>query len=123
MTARALVNHELRSSYVVDCEKGLRRWNRILDEFGITTRFTLPHVGFNRQVGAFAGHRVSPDGRIVGAAEWEANEHQWLPTDAERMHVRSLMHYVDEPGRMAGWIAPPSSGINTRPVEYEYVKV
>jgi benzoyl-CoA 2,3-epoxidase subunit B len=122
MTARALVNHELRSSYVSDCEKGLRRWNRTLEEFGIDTKFTLPHVGFNRRVGTFSAHHVSPDGRVVDADEWDALVQEWLPTDAERMHVRSLMHYVGEPGRMAGWIAPPSSGVNTKPVEFEYVK-
>jgi benzoyl-CoA 2,3-dioxygenase component B len=28
-----------------------------------------------------------------------------------------------EPGKMAGWIAPPSRGINTQPVDYEYVRL
>ena len=26
-----------------------------------------------------------------------------------------------EPGKMAGWVAPPSSGIHARPVDFEYV--
>jgi benzoyl-CoA 2,3-dioxygenase component B len=37
--------------------------------------------------------------------------------------VHSLMQRVVEPGKMAGWIAPPERGINNLPVEYEYVKL
>jgi benzoyl-CoA 2,3-dioxygenase component B len=46
---------------------------------------------------------------------------QWLPTDADRAQVASLMvpHY--EPGDFAGWIAPPKTGINDQPVEFDYV--
>jgi benzoyl-CoA 2,3-dioxygenase component B len=28
-----------------------------------------------------------------------------------------------EPGKMAGWIAPPASGIHQKPIEYAYVRV
>ena len=28
-----------------------------------------------------------------------------------------------EPGRMANWIAPPAQGINTKPVDYDYVRL
>jgi benzoyl-CoA 2,3-dioxygenase component B len=27
-----------------------------------------------------------------------------------------------EPGMMAGWIAAPATGINQKPVDYEYVR-
>jgi benzoyl-CoA 2,3-epoxidase subunit B len=30
---------------------------------------------------------------------------------------------VHEPGKMAGWIAAPSTGIHQQPVDYEYVRV
>ncbi len=33
------------------------------------------------------------------------------------------MQRVVEPGKMAGWIAPPERGINNLPVDYEYVKL
>ena len=33
------------------------------------------------------------------------------------------MHRVTEPGKTAGWIAPPDHGINANPLEYQYVKV
>ena len=52
---------------------------------------------------------------------WEANKDRWLPTEADKTHVQSLMRPVYEPGKIAGWIAPPSNGINDKPFEYEYV--
>ena len=121
LSARALVNLELRNEYSVDCAKGLRRWNRTLSEAGVDFEFTLPDVGFNRRVGAFAGVHVQPDGAIVSESEWNAGHH--LPNADERAHVASLMTPVYEPGQMAGWIAPPSRGINTKPVEYDYVRL
>ena len=33
------------------------------------------------------------------------------------------MQRVTEPGKMAGWIAPPESGINDLPLDYEYVRL
>ncbi len=123
MTARNLVNHQLRESYVDDCAKGLRRWNRILSENGVDTELFLPHVGFNRQVGAFDGASVSPKGEVIDAGTWEAQRDQWLPNDADRDHVHSLMQPQYEPGKMANWIAAPSQGINTHSVDYDYVRL
>jgi benzoyl-CoA 2,3-dioxygenase component B len=37
--------------------------------------------------------------------------------------VQSLQVRVTEPGRMAGWVAPPSQGINQKPVDFEYVRL
>ncbi|MGB3735217.1 MAG: hypothetical protein WA964_09710, partial [Ilumatobacter sp.] len=123
MSARALVNLELRSEYSVDCAKGLRRWNRMLSEMGVDVELKLPDTGFNRQVGAFAGHHIHPDGHLISDEEWDANVDDWLPTDAEREHVGSLMKPVYEAGKMASWIAPPSRGINTKPADYDYVRL
>jgi benzoyl-CoA 2,3-dioxygenase component B len=33
------------------------------------------------------------------------------------------MRPVYEPGKMAGWIAPPSKGINNQPLGFEYVRL
>lgn len=119
--ALSALNETLRDDYSVDCAKGLERWNRALDEVGL--KLTLPHIGFNRRVGVFAKHHVAPDGRLLGEAEWEAQRAAWLPTDDDNAYVRSLMTPVHQAGRMAGWIAPPSTGIHRQPVDYEYVKV
>ena len=47
---------------------------------------------------------------------------QWLPTDADRAFVASLMGRVVEPGKFANWIAPPPVGINKQPLDFEYVR-
>jgi benzoyl-CoA 2,3-dioxygenase component B len=123
LTARTLVNHELRREYGVDCAKGLRRWNRTLADHGVDAELTLPHVGFHRHVGAFRDFHVSPDGTLLSETEWERERDSWLPSDDERSHVASLMVPEFEPGEMAGWIAAPARGINTAPVAHAYVRL
>src|SRR5207249_735569 len=118
--ALAALNETLRDDYIADCQKGIDRWNRTLSEVGVLLR--LPHHGFNRNVGVFSDHSVTPNGRLVTAEEWESGRAEWLPTAADQEHVASLMRAVTEPGKMAGWIAPPASGIHNKPVDYEYVR-
>jgi benzoyl-CoA 2,3-dioxygenase component B len=117
------LNRVLQDDYVDDCAKGLRRWNKILGDAGVDTELTLPHRGFNREVGVFKGHRISPDGRMCSDEEWTSSVDRWLPTDADRDHVNSLMAGVHEPGKMAGWIAPPRTGVAGKPIDYEYVRL
>ncbi|MGH9002401.1 MAG: benzoyl-CoA 2,3-epoxidase subunit BoxB, partial [Acidimicrobiia bacterium] len=108
---------------VDDCQKGVNRWNRTLREAGIDFELRLPHRGFHRQVGSFAGHRVTPDGKLVDPDTWDAGVAEWLPTGADKDHVASLMQAVNEPGKMAGWIAPPGAGVHGKPVDFEYVRL
>ncbi len=119
--ALAALNETLRDDYVVDCQKGVDRWNRTLAEVGLELR--LPHVGFNRAVGAFRDHHVSPAGRLVDDATWRGHLDDWLPTDGDRAHVESLMHGVTAPGKMAGWLAAPATGIHAKPLDFEYVRL
>ncbi|MBX6766326.1 MAG: benzoyl-CoA 2,3-epoxidase subunit BoxB [Actinomadura rubrobrunea] len=115
------LNNDLRGEYTADCQNGVTRWNRILEDAGIDFRLRLPHVGFHRQVGAFAGHHISPDGQLLTAEEWDRRKGDWLPTDEDRAYVASVMQPVYEPGKIAAWVAPPKQGINGRPFDYEYV--
>ncbi len=115
------LNTDLRREYIADCESGLKRWNRILSGAGLDQRLKLPHVAFNRKVGAFAGIEATPDGEPVGADEWTRRKGEWLPTDVDKAHVRSLMQPVPERGKIAAWIAPPRNGINGKPFDYDYV--
>jgi benzoyl-CoA 2,3-epoxidase subunit B len=115
------LNTDLRGEYVGDCQNGLNRWNRILEEAGIERRFRLPDVAFNRQVGAFKGVEATPDGQLISAEEWARRKADWLPTDVDKTYVRSLMQPVHERGKIAAWIAPPRQGINGKPVDYDYV--
>ena len=120
-SALSALNETLRDDYVLDCQKGVDRWNRALAEVGLS--LSLPHVGFNRNVGTFKGRSITPDGRMVTPEEFLVGVRHWLPTDDDRTYVQSLMIGVHEPGKMAGWLAPPQTGIHAKPVDYDYVKV
>jgi benzoyl-CoA 2,3-dioxygenase component B len=117
------LNEVMRESYIKDCEIGLKRWNRSIERAGHSFRLTLPSSRFRRSIGAWAGQPVNPEGKPVSKEEYDRNLHQWIPSDADRAFVHSLMQRVVEPGKMAAWIAPPERGINNLPVEYEYVKL
>jgi benzoyl-CoA 2,3-epoxidase subunit B len=117
------LNERLRDDYIVDCQRGVDRWNKIIRDHGIDAELRLPHRAFHRAIGAFADVRVSPDGRLLSQAEWDANRHSWLPTQADEEYVQSLMKPVTEPGKFANWIAPPARGINGQPVNFEYVRL
>ncbi len=115
------LNTDLRRQYIADCQGGVSRWNKILAEAGLPQRLYLPHIAFNRKVGAFAGIEASPAGELLDAADWDRRKGAWLPTDLDKAHVRSLMQPVHERGKIAAWIAPPRHGINGHPFDYDYV--
>jgi benzoyl-CoA 2,3-dioxygenase component B len=115
------LNTDLRREYIADCQGGVKRWNKILAGAGLSQRLYLPSAAFNRKVGAFARIEASPDGEKLSADEWERRQGQWLPTDVDKTHVRSLMQPVHERGKIAAWIAPPRNGINGKPFDYDYV--
>ncbi|MBO3746080.1 benzoyl-CoA 2,3-epoxidase subunit BoxB [Streptosporangiaceae bacterium NEAU-GS5] len=115
------LNTDLRREYIGDCQNGVTRWNRILAEAGLPQRMKLPHISFNRRVGAFAGIETTPEGELISAEEWERRKGAWLPTDVDKAYVRSLMRPVHERGKIAAWIAPPRHGINGKPFDYDYV--
>jgi benzoyl-CoA 2,3-dioxygenase component B len=121
LPAILLLNLDLRSEYIADCQTGVNRWNKILSDHDISYRFALPHPGFNREVGINSGHHVTPDGTIVDEQTWQSAKKGWLPTTEDLMFVRSLMHPVYERGKIASWVAPPRQGINGKPFDYEYV--
>jgi benzoyl-CoA 2,3-dioxygenase component B len=115
------LNTDLRREYIADCEIGVKRWNRILADAGLAHRLRLPHVAFNRKVGAFAGIEATPDGELLSAADWQAGQHRYLPSELDKTYVRSLMQPVYQRGRIASWIAPPRNGINGQPFDFDYV--
>jgi benzoyl-CoA 2,3-dioxygenase component B len=121
-SALTSLNERLRDDYITDCARGVTRWNQVIRRAGIDVELRLPHRGFHRAIGIFAEARVSPDGRVVSQAEWDARHHEWLPTEEDRTFVIGLMQPVTERGRFAGWIAPPARGINNHPIDFEYVR-
>jgi len=118
---RNAMNEVVRESYVRDCEKGLARWNKLLEESGYPHRMMLPSPKFRRTVGSWANIPTDLSGKPISAEEFSARQTEWLPTEGDRAYVRSLMKGVFERGKMAGWIAPPERGINVKPTDFEYV--
>ena len=117
------VNERLRDEYVEDCMRGLNRWNRAIKKEKIDFELKLPHRAFHRAIGSFAEIKASPDGTIVTEAEWTRHSADWMPTDEDRAFVLGLMRRVVEPGKVAGWIAPPARGVNREdPATFEYVR-
>ena len=120
---RNALNEVLRDEYVKDCQRAVDRWNKTLKKNGIEgMELKLPHRRFHRGVGPNAGLYFDSSGKILTEAEWKTGEPQWLPTADDRTYVHSLMQAVYEPGKIAGWIAPPSKGINGKPFDFEYVR-
>ena len=121
--ALTVINERLRDDYIEDCEKGIARWNRTIRENGINFALSLPHRAFQRAIGQYREAHFTPAGTPVSEAEWTAGKDQWLPSEAERAYVISLMQRVVEPGKFAGWIAPPRRGINGQPLDFDYVRL
>src|SRR6266511_282949 len=120
---RNALNEVLRGEYVRDCEKGLARWNKTLAEEGIVEKLFLPNTSFHRHVGEYAGNHFDMEGNLISGEEFERRKSEWLPTMEDREYVRSLMHPVTEPGKIANWMAPPATGIKGEPFEFEYVRL
>jgi len=117
------LNERLRDDYIADCQRGVDRWNQVIKRHGIDVELRLPHRGFHRVIGGCAAARIAPDGRLVSEAEWQAKQAEWLPTGEDQEYVASLMKPVVARAQFANWIAPPARGINSKPVDFEYVRL
>jgi len=115
------MNEVTRNAYTRDCEIGVKRWNRLIAKAGYSFELALPSPRFRRNIGVWVGKFVDPAGTIISAEHWNQQLPGWLPSDSDKAFIRSLMQRVIEPGKMAGWIAPPDRGINNLPVDYTYV--
>lgn len=121
--ALTALNERLRDDYIDEIADGVARWQKVIDQAGIPFKLTLPHKGFHRAIGNFAGHFISTTGEVVSEEAWKKHEYEWLPSPADNKYVQSLMcGRVVEPGKFANWIAPPVRGINSKPIDFEYVR-
>jgi benzoyl-CoA 2,3-dioxygenase component B len=121
--ALTAINMRLRDDYMADCQRGLDRWNKIIERVGTPFKFQLPHVAFHRHIGEFKDTHATPDGMIIDTATWTKNRDKWLPSKDDGDFIQSLMKPVTEPGKFASWIAPPRVGIDNKPGDFEYVKI
>jgi benzoyl-CoA 2,3-dioxygenase component B len=120
---RNAMNEVLRDAYVEDNQRGVDGWNRVLEKAGIDVRLRLPDRRFHRNIGIYAGLHFTPEGEPLPESEWLRRRDEWLPSADDLAFVAGLMRPVHEPGKIAGWIAPPSRGINGQPFEFDYVRL
>jgi len=120
---RNAMNEVTRLAYVTDCEIGVKRWNRLLQKAGVAFELRLPSTRFRRQIGSWANVPTTPDGTPIARESYEANLAGWLPSEADRAFVQSLMQPVTAAGKVAGWIAAPDRGINNLAPDYEYIRL
>jgi benzoyl-CoA 2,3-dioxygenase component B len=123
VSLRNAMNEVLRNAYIKDCEIGVKRWNMQISRAGFDFQLRLPSPRFRRAIGVWANAPTDPQGKAISREEFERGMPGWIPNEGDRAFVISLMQRVMEPGKMAGWIAPPDRGINNLPVDYEYVKL
>ena len=123
MPALSAINMRLRDDYIHDAAGGVRRWNLIIRKQNVDFELTLPHEGFHRQIGVYKDVPVTPDGCITSREDWASRRNDWLPNSEDAAYIESLMVPQWEPGRFAGWIAPPRVGIDNKPGDFEYVKL
>ena len=120
---RNAMNEVLRTKYIEENEKSVEYWNRIVEKYDVDYRFTLPDKRFHRTIGLYSEGTFDPAGRPIDRATFDARRDEWLPTAADKAYVKSLMKAVREPGKYAAWIAPPAKGINSQPLDFEYVRL
>jgi benzoyl-CoA 2,3-dioxygenase component B len=121
--ALTAINMRLRDDYTADCQRGLDRWNKIIERSGIAYKLQLPHVAFHRHIGEFKDVKATPTGELVDETTWSRERDRWLPSKDDGEFIQSLMRQQVEPGQFASWISPPRVGIDNKPGDFEYVKI
>jgi benzoyl-CoA 2,3-epoxidase subunit B len=120
---RNAMNEVLRDEYIEDCQRGVDKFNRAIEAKGLPFRLELPHRRFHRNVGVHTSVHADPKGSLMSKEAWLARRDEWLPSDADKAYVQSLMTQPNfDPNAMANWIAPPKQGIKGRAVNFEYVR-
>jgi benzoyl-CoA 2,3-dioxygenase component B len=120
--ALSALNATLRDDYVADCQKGLDRWNRAPGCLPAPSS-ACPHAGFHRQVGAFAGHSLTPGGHVITGAEWEAPAGR-VAAHLSRPGPRGVGDVPGHRTRSDGQLGRPARGpaSTPRPLDFEYVR-
>ncbi len=121
--AISAINARLVDDYITDCENIVSAWNKTIARSNIEFALSLPHRGFNRQIGSFADLNVTPEGTILNDADWAAAVVDYLPSKEDLTYILSLMDANLTAGEYASWIAPPKNGVGGKPGDFEYVLI
>jgi benzoyl-CoA 2,3-dioxygenase component B len=119
---RRAMNACLLDAYVTDCQRALKRWNAILEEYGLTERLTLPSTRFGRYMGIYAEQSYDIEGNPCDEETLREGMRRWMPTVEDYALVQRSMVPVYEPGKVANWVAPPARGVGGKPLDFEYVR-
>src|SRR5919206_1610497 len=112
------LNLDLRNEYAADCENGVKRWNQELEDAGLEERLFLPHQGFNRKVGTFAGL-----GSAVGGCRHVADvvlESDGALPDVTGARVRSWSTFVADGAGCLDQVAEPYPTVPDSPAFWLY---
>ncbi|HEY5380399.1 MAG TPA: benzoyl-CoA 2,3-epoxidase subunit BoxB [Pseudolabrys sp.] len=121
--ALSALNMRLRDDYVVDCNIGVGRWNKVIEAHGIPFQIKLPHVAFHRHIGEFSKVITDANGTVLADSDWSQKRSDYLPSDGDKDFIESLMQPESEPAKFASWISAPKIGIDNKPGDFEYVKI
>src|SRR5215468_10940999 len=69
--ALTALNMRLRDDYTADCQKGVDRWNKIIEATGVKFHLSLPHFAFHRHIGEFRDIVATPTGELLDKGTWE----------------------------------------------------
>jgi benzoyl-CoA 2,3-dioxygenase component B len=73
-------------------------------------------------MGIHTGHFFDTAGNPISEEEFNRRRDEWLPSQADKDYIKSLMVQELEPGKIANWVAPPARGINGKPFDFEYIR-
>jgi len=120
---RNAMNEVLRDAYVEDCQRGVDKWNRFIAAHDVKFELKLPSRRFHRHIGIYADVSADPNGNLLTKEEWNRRKEEWLPSDADKAYVKSLMTKPNfDPKKMANWLSAPKQGIKGRAIDFEYVR-
>ena len=121
---RNAMNEVLRDDYVEDCQRGVDRWNKRIEEAGPRATACACRAALPPPHRALRRHALRL-GRpaAVAKAEWERRRGEWLPTAEDRAYVRDAAEAGPRARQDRQLDRQPARGIKGLPFEYEYVRL
>ena len=78
---RNAMNEVTRAAYVRDCDIGVQRWNRLIEEAGHDFRLSSAEPALPALDRRLGRHRTPiRRARPITAEEWRARQRDWLPS-------------------------------------------
>ena len=121
--ALSAINMRLRDDYSRDASGGVERWNKLIEKTGVSSNLRCRMRASTARSAIFAGKSITPERVRRYHRKNGSNATNGCRSEGDGDFIQSLMVPVYEPGKYAGWIAPPKVGIDNLPGDFEYVKL